>query len=222
MLKQAPGGQACAYKGMGKCPAPCDGSASMDQYYRAIAASVEFARGTSGPRLAELHQAMHTAASNLQFERAARIREQIDRARKVLAHDERLQKTIEGFRYLVVQRGGGTTAVRPFFVDRGRISAADPVQLGQLEAAAIEWTDKMRHHTGDIDATSAVECSECLWLVSHFLVKGDEAPGLFLHESQLSTPYELAEKIRSRFGKPSRPTVNGSVPVDPAPSAELE
>src|SRR5207244_13517095 len=32
ILVQAPHGRACAYKEMGKCPAPCDGSIDMDQY----------------------------------------------------------------------------------------------------------------------------------------------------------------------------------------------
>jgi len=32
VLVEAPGARACAYKEMGKCPAPCDGSISMEQY----------------------------------------------------------------------------------------------------------------------------------------------------------------------------------------------
>ena len=36
VLIEAPRGRACAYKEMGKCPAPCDGSISMEQYRRMI------------------------------------------------------------------------------------------------------------------------------------------------------------------------------------------
>ena len=39
ILIQAPHGKACAYKEMGKCPAPCDGSISMQEYHRMVAAS---------------------------------------------------------------------------------------------------------------------------------------------------------------------------------------
>ena len=36
LLVDAPHGRACAYEEMGKCPAPCDGSISMQQYRQSI------------------------------------------------------------------------------------------------------------------------------------------------------------------------------------------
>ncbi len=39
ILVQAPHGLACAYKEMGKCSAPCDGSVSMEYYRRVVATS---------------------------------------------------------------------------------------------------------------------------------------------------------------------------------------
>ena len=101
MLRQAPQGQACAYKEMGRCPAPCDGTVRMAHYHQAIAASVEFACGRSDTRLSQLEQSMTEAARRLEFERAARIREGLARATRILADDRRLQPTAETFRYLV-------------------------------------------------------------------------------------------------------------------------
>jgi hypothetical protein len=222
VLKQAPAGQACAYKDMGKCPAPCDGSVSMDHYRRAIAASAEFARGRCEPRFAELEEAMNAAAGRLQFEQAARLREQVARARKLLARDERVQKTPEDFRYLVVQRGGGTTYLKPFFVDRGVISTGAVVRLGQVDQVVTDWTDKMTRHARIASANSPLQRSESIWLVTHFLSKGDDAPGLFLHESQLSTHSEVAERIRARFAKVTERKANGSHAVDVAPGEQLE
>jgi len=40
ILVQAPRGKACAYKEMGKCPAPCDGTVSMEHYRGQIAAAL--------------------------------------------------------------------------------------------------------------------------------------------------------------------------------------
>src|SRR5258708_1985842 len=40
ILLQSPNAKACAYKEMGKCPAPCDGSISMDHYRTMIAWSL--------------------------------------------------------------------------------------------------------------------------------------------------------------------------------------
>jgi len=222
VLKQAPHGQACAYKEMGKCPAPCDGSISMDRYRDMIAASVDFARGGSAERLSQLEQAMSAASTALQFERAARIREQILRAKKILAADGRLQLTPDGFRYLVIQRGGGTSRIKPFFVDRGSVSTADAVMLRQIDRVAEQWTDKMVRPDAETGDSNPIHRSECIWLVSHFLAKGDRAPGLFLHESQLSTPGDLAGRITERFGKRRPQRCSESEPVDPAVESELE
>src|SRR5205807_1860255 len=39
ILVESPNARACAYKEMGKCPAPCDGSITMDQYRAMVSAS---------------------------------------------------------------------------------------------------------------------------------------------------------------------------------------
>lgn len=222
VLRQAPSGQACAYKEMGRCPAPCDGSISMDQYRRAVAASVEFACGRIGPRLRQLEESMNAAASRLQFEVAARIRERISRARTILAHDGRLRQIPESFRYLVVQRAGGTARVKPFFVDRGQVTIGGATQLGKIDQAAAEWTDKMRRTAGRIDADHAAERCEGIWLVSHFLIKRDRALGLFLHESQLSAPQDLAETVRLRFGKVTGRKASNPIEVDRSGASPLQ
>ncbi len=222
VLKQAPSGQACTYKEMGQCPAPCDGSVAMEHYYQAIEASVEFSRGAPDTRLSELLEAMSAAASALQFERAARIREQVDRARKVLANDERLEKTPESFRYLVIQRGAAAGTVKSFFIDRGYVSTGETAHLRELDSVATEWTDKMLSQTDETDACSGIERSECVWLVSHYLNKQEQAPGLFLHQSELSTPGDLAQEIRRRFVKAPKHDPKRSGAVDPAGGVKLE
>jgi hypothetical protein len=195
ILRQAPNGQACAYKEMGRCPAPCDGSVSMDRYRRSIGASIEFALGKSDIKLALLREAMVSAGKRLQFEKAAHIREQIAQARSILAADGRLQTTPESFRYLVIQRGGGTTRVKPFYVDRGAIRVGKPVPLKQVDSAAPDWADNMQRFWIDSADVDPVHRSEGVWLVSHFLIKGERAPGLFVHEAQLDRPDELARRV---------------------------
>ena len=222
VLRQAPGGVACAYKEMGRCPAPCDGSVSMEHYRGQIAASVEFARGRTDTRLSQLEGDMTGAAGRREFERAGRIREQIARARKTLATDKRLCLTPDEFRYLVIQRGCGTTRIKPFFVDGEQVRAGEAVSLKKIEHAAEQWTDKTRQRdAGTVDA-DPIWGSECIWLVSHFLVKGDRAPGLFVHESELAEPAELARKVTERFGKTLQKRCSESGSVDPLLAAPLE
>ena len=44
ILLQTPHGKACAYKEMGKCPAPCDGSVPLEWYHKQIRAAFRYIR----------------------------------------------------------------------------------------------------------------------------------------------------------------------------------
>lgn len=222
VLRLAPSGQACAYHEMGKCSAPCDGSITLEEYRRTITASVEFAIGHSDTKLAQMEAEMRAAADRLQFERAAQIRQHLSRVRKHLASDGRLHLVPDAFRYLVIQRGGGTSRVKPFFIDRGHVMVGEPVQLGGLETITGKWADKMQQQTPDTSLSHSVERSECLWLVSHFLIKGDKAPGLFLHAAEVSAPSYLADRVRSRFSKRDQPESCSADPVDLEGPLELK
>src|SRR6476469_750015 len=73
LLTVAPGASACAYKGMGKCPAPCDGSISMDQYRRLMELSEKTLIDPS-ETIREQTRRMQAAAGELRFELAAKIK----------------------------------------------------------------------------------------------------------------------------------------------------
>ncbi|HEY3241925.1 MAG TPA: UvrB/UvrC motif-containing protein [Phycisphaerae bacterium] len=198
ILEQTPHGVPCAYFEMGKCPAPCNGSISLEQYREMIRASADFACGDPESHLAQLQEAMQSAAKALQFERAAGIKQTIERARKLLAAPGRLGANAEDFVYLIVQRGAKPSLVRPFFVDRGIIEASDDVKLAKIEQAAPAWIERL-HAARECSAADAVTRSEHVWLVSHFLIKRDATPGLFVHRSVLGEAETLATRIRERF-----------------------
>ncbi|MCH7812471.1 MAG: UvrB/UvrC motif-containing protein [Planctomycetes bacterium] len=222
VLRQAPHGVACAYQEMGKCPAPCDGSISMAQYCEALVESIDFATGRSELKMARLEAAMVAAAEALQFERATRIRQQIATANKVLAADGRFQPTPQRFRYLVIQRGGGSSRIKPFFVDRGVVGTDEAATLSRLGGVVERWTDKMRTVDADNEGDDSVRRSEQIGLVCHFLAKGPRAPGLFLHQSELGTPGNLADTIKARFGKKAVTRRNQPVSVDPPRDGPLQ
>ncbi len=77
-LAKAPNGQACAYKEMGRCPAACDGSESMDDYRARVRRAIAYA---SGGRVAEIERAqaeMRDAAASHDFERAANVKHRLE------------------------------------------------------------------------------------------------------------------------------------------------
>ncbi len=82
ILVQAPDGTACAYKDMGRCPAPCDGSESLAAYRRRVEAACDFAAAPE-PHLADWTQRMERAAGAQRFEDAAAWKRRLDVAAKL-------------------------------------------------------------------------------------------------------------------------------------------
>jgi excinuclease UvrABC nuclease subunit len=207
ILVQAPKGQACVYFEMGKCPAPCDGSVSLEAYRDMIQRSLGFARGGHRSFLDECEARMRTAAAERRYEQAGQIKSRIDRTCKVLKHDGRLTPVPAAFRYLVVQRAAGTSRVKPFFVNRGVIGTGDAVRFKDLASAVPAWIERVQRDASTPIA-DPVYASECVWLVSHFLLKGDKAPGLFLPASHLDHPQVVEQRIRDRFRRSPRASEN--------------
>ncbi len=198
ILEQAPDGVACAYFDMGKCPAPCNGSISLDQYRGMMHASLAFARGACDQRLAELQHRMHAAAQSLRFEEAAAVRQTLERATKCQARAGRLCGEADDFVYLVVQRGPKRSLVRPFFVNRGAIEVGDDVRLDAVEQKLPGWAERLLA-IGGSPALDAKLRSEHVWLVCHFLNKSEAAAGAFLHFSNLRDRAAAKARIRARF-----------------------
>ncbi len=77
-LALAPHGTPCAYKQMGRCPAPCDGSEPMSAYMERF----ERASAAAGAGLlawrGRIQGEIALASAGLDFERAARLKQQLD------------------------------------------------------------------------------------------------------------------------------------------------
>ncbi|NUP99304.1 MAG: excinuclease ABC subunit C, partial [Armatimonadetes bacterium] len=70
---------------IGLCQAPCAGLVPLEQYQAQAAAAGDFLRGQTGDVLDRLQDEMEQAAEQLEFEQAAKIRDVITDARKVIA-----------------------------------------------------------------------------------------------------------------------------------------
>lgn len=98
----------CLYHHMGQCPAPCMQLVDSRQYYEAVHKVIELLEGKSAPLLARLRQDMEAASEALEFEAAARLRDQI----------RAVERTVE--RQATVLPGGGDMDVIGLFAaDKG-------------------------------------------------------------------------------------------------------
>lgn len=128
ILVQAPHGRACAYKEMGRCPAPCDGTVSMTHYHQQITDTVAFAADREH-HLAQLNDAMHQQSEAMQFEAAEGIRRRIDDLAPAMKPSYRHVDRIDRFRWIAVCPGERPDIARVFVISGGWIAPLADVSL---------------------------------------------------------------------------------------------
>lgn len=105
ILTQAPHGQACAYKQMHKCPAPCDGSISMGMYRMMIASAVGFLHDPAGG-IAPLQQRMQQAAEGRLFELAGKIKNALQQLQTLAGGAYQKMVPLPRLEFVAVMRSG--------------------------------------------------------------------------------------------------------------------
>lgn len=134
ILCQAPHGQACAYKQMHKCPAPCDGSVSLEMYHQQIAMSLAALR-SEDPAAAH-EPRMRQAAAALEFELAGKIKAHMQQLGSLKAAGMSLDR----LRFLALCRGGKAKAFKLMLLTPERIElSAEWSKPEELTAILASW-----------------------------------------------------------------------------------
>lgn len=211
ILQQAPNGRACAYKDMGKCPAPCDGSIPMEHYRQQLAAAIQLARNlhaTGSDSAWKLwvdaqEAAMRQAAAQLRFEHANNIKTRLARADILQTPAFAAVQAADKFCYLVLQPGKGRAWIEPYYVHGGIIQPRAPVHKRDMPAACRTWCAQV---CAADQAASTFEPAQ-LWfagLVTHHLYRGDADPGLYLPAQELQEAGDVEKQVEAWLKKPPR------------------
>ncbi len=75
-----------------KCPAPCVGKISPEDYRARVLAACDFLEGKSRDTVAELEAQMHEAAGKMQFEKAAQLRDMVENLKRTTAPTRRFTR----------------------------------------------------------------------------------------------------------------------------------
>lgn len=76
-------GRPCLNYHIKQCMAPCTGRVKLNDYRESLAQALDFLKGGSSNSIKQLTAQMEEAAENLEFERAARIRDKINAVKKM-------------------------------------------------------------------------------------------------------------------------------------------
>jgi excinuclease ABC subunit C len=129
-------GRPCLYAHIEKCVAPCVGAVEDDEYDRLVADLLEFLDGNHAPVLDRLEKQMHEASDALEFERAARARDQIVSVRKVIERQQMVGAKEEDFDCIGVADDPLEASVQVFFVRKGRVVGRKGLVVDKVEEVA--------------------------------------------------------------------------------------
>ncbi len=114
-------GRPCLLGHIEKCSAPCVGSIEKEDYDRLVDDLIEFLDGDTEPVVRRLEEQMQDAASVLEFERAARLRDRLASVRKAIERQAMVTEKPEDVDVIGVAGDELEASVQVFYVRRGRV-----------------------------------------------------------------------------------------------------
>jgi excinuclease ABC subunit C len=126
-------GRPCLYAHIEKCAAPCVNAITPEDYERLVADLVSFLDGDTAPVLDRLEKQMYEASDALEFERAARVRDQLVSVRKVIERQQMVGAKEEDLDVIGIAEDPLEASVQVFYVRRGRVTGRKGLVVDKVE-----------------------------------------------------------------------------------------
>lgn len=124
-IKPGASDRPCLNYHLGRCLAPCAGLVSVEDYRAMIDEVIAFLEGKVEHVIPNLTKKMEEAAANLEYEKAARLRDQIRAVRKMAERQKIVADHAEDQDFLGYARVADLACVQVFFVREGKIVGRD-------------------------------------------------------------------------------------------------
>lgn len=179
----------CLYYHIGRCVGPCIGAVSQEEYQQVIENVVLFLQGRGEDLIPNLRRQMEEAAERLDFERAARLRDEIKAIEHVLQHQKIITGRNETFDVLAVAQGaGGDACIQVGFVRNGKLLGSE---YYLMSGARVD------------DTPSAILSS----FVAQFYQQAAQIPGELVLEHPLEDQEVVGDWLAERRGARVKLTV---------------
>ncbi|MGH9062850.1 MAG: excinuclease ABC subunit UvrC, partial [Acidimicrobiales bacterium] len=126
-------GRPCLLYHIEKCVGPCVGDVGREDYRALVGELVDFLAGDTQTVVKRLEKEMAGAASTLEFERAARIRDRLGSVRKAIERQQMVTERAEDLDVVGLAEDELEAAVQVFFVRRGRVVGRKGFVLDKVE-----------------------------------------------------------------------------------------
>jgi len=114
-------GRPCLLFHIEKCSGPCVGEITKEDYDRLVEELIEFLDGETDTIVSRLEAEMQAASDELEFERAARIRDRLTAVRKAIEKQQMVVDKREDLDVIGIEGDELEAAVQVFYVRRGRV-----------------------------------------------------------------------------------------------------
>ncbi len=233
ILRQSPNGRPCAYKEMGKCPAPCDGSVAMTDYRAQLrqAAGVleQWDHPDRGGIVQELENAMRAAALRMDFRLAGKLRDKCDQLRGLYAAGADYLVPINRWGALVLAPGNTGRWIEPFVASvRGvwrleQVRTADFVQQPRVIMGRWRETADACFHEGKpasrvAQHVPAAAAEDIVSLLCYHQFRTRDT-GLYIPHRQLADNDTAITRVIDWLSTGPRGEVNEGLSSDQMPSA---
>ncbi len=126
-------GRPCLNFFIKQCCAPCRGKISAEEYEDIVEEAVDFLKGGKPFSKKELTQRMEQAAENLEFEKAARLRDRIQAIERVSQKQKVVMSRVPVQDVIAMARMGEKAAVEVFRFTNGRLHDQESFLLGEID-----------------------------------------------------------------------------------------
>ncbi|MGO9197999.1 MAG: excinuclease ABC subunit UvrC [Acidimicrobiales bacterium] len=139
-------GKPCLMHHIERCAAPCVGAIDRERYMELVGELMAFLEGDTKPIVSRLEAEMRAAASELEFERAARLRDRLASVRLAIERQQMVTDTPENLDVIAIAEDELVAAVQVLHIRRGRVvgrhgfvlEKVEPLTEGQLIARILE------------------------------------------------------------------------------------
>ncbi len=139
-------GRPCLLFHIEKCSGPCVGEVSKEDYDAHVQALLEFLDGDTDAVVKELEARMQAAASELEFEQAARLRDRLTSVQKAIEKQQMVAERSEDLDVLGIADDELEAAVQVFLVRKGRVvgrkgfivDKVEDLSAGELVGVVLE------------------------------------------------------------------------------------
>lgn len=111
----------CLNYHINRCPAPCTGNITRQAYMETIKEIIMFLEGRHEDLVKDLEAKMYEASENLDFERAARLRDQVKAIRAVTEQQKIVSSAWEDKDVIALARDETGSCAQVFFIRQGKL-----------------------------------------------------------------------------------------------------